>query len=74
MAMNDFGRNVEQRVGKELSQLGDRIAPQLEDAKRRLRSVNSEAARVIKEHPTACLLAALGLGYLIARVARRQSS
>jgi hypothetical protein len=74
MVMNDFGRNVEQSVGNSLGELGDRIAPQMEEAKRRLLSINSQATRIIKDQPAACLLAALGLGYLIARVARRQSS
>jgi hypothetical protein len=74
MTTNDFGRDVEETVRADMSALGERIGPQVEEAKRRLRSLNGEATRVIKEHPAACLLAALGLGYLIARLARRQSS
>ena len=75
MAMNDVGRSVEQQsLGTNLNDLGDRLGPQIEDAKRRLRSMNSQATQLIKDHPAACLLAALGLGYLVARIARRQQS
>jgi hypothetical protein len=72
--MDDLGRTVEESVGSKLSDLGDRLGPQIEEAKRRLRSVNSQATQVISDHPAACLLGALGLGYLIARIARRQNS
>lgn len=74
MSMNELGRNVEERVRTDLGDLGARIGPQIEEAKRRLRSINGQATRVISDHPAACLLGALGLGYLIARLARRQNS
>jgi hypothetical protein len=74
MAMNELGPSVQESVGTELRDLGARIGPQIEEAKRRLRSINSQATQVISDHPAACLLGALGLGYLIARLARRQSS
>jgi hypothetical protein len=72
--MDDVGRTVEQSMGSRLSDLSDRLGPQIEEARRRLRSVNSQATQVISDHPAVCLLGALGLGYLIARVARRQNS
>ena len=47
-----------------------RIRPQIEDAKRRLSRLNGEVTGFIKDHPAACLLGAVALGYLVARVAR----
>jgi hypothetical protein len=61
-------------VGENLNELGAQVLPQLEKARERLRSLDVQARDFIKEHPGACLLGALGLGYLIARVARRQRS
>jgi hypothetical protein len=53
--------------------VGDRFLPQIEDAKRRLGRLNGEVTGFIKDHPAACLLGAVALGYLVARVARRRS-
>jgi len=51
----------------------ERIRPQIEDAKRRLGRLNGEITGFIQEHPAACLLGAVALGYLVARVARSGS-
>ena len=56
-----------------LDGLGDRVRPQIEGAKRRLGEVNGQVTGFIKEHPVACLLGAVALGYLVARVARSAS-
>ena len=45
----------------------------IEELKERIQSINQQAKGFIKEHPGACLMAALGLGYLLARAARRRS-
>ena len=71
MDINQLGRTVEQGVGRNLEELGAQVGPQLERARTRLRSLDVQARELIKEHPAACLLGALGLGYLIARIARR---
>jgi hypothetical protein len=52
-------------------ELGDRVRPQLEDAKRRLSSLNDKAVDFIKENPGTCLVGALALGYIIGKIARR---
>lgn len=54
--------------------LGDRLQPQIEDAKRRMKDVNGKVSSFIQENPGICLLGAIALGYAIARVARRQRS
>jgi hypothetical protein len=74
MAFDEPGRSAENHLGKQLTELSERVGPQIDEARRRLRTLNSQATQVIKDHPTACLLGALGLGYLIARLARRESS
>jgi hypothetical protein len=59
---------------KSVTRLGERMRPQLEAARRRLGALNDQASRLIKEHTAACLLGAVAIGYLVARVARRQTS
>ena len=49
----------------------DRLRPRIEELKERLVSLNERTKELIKEHPAACLMGALGLGYLCARIARR---
>jgi len=56
-----------------IEDVGDRFHPQIEDAKRRLGRLNGEVTGFIKDHPAACLLGAVALGYLVARVARSRS-
>lgn len=50
-----------------------RIGPQIEDAKRRLGRLDGQITGFIREHPAACLLGAVALGYLVARIARSRS-
>jgi hypothetical protein len=53
--------------------IGDRLRPHIEEVKERLESLNDRAKGFIKEHPAACLVGALALGYLVARIASRRS-
>jgi hypothetical protein len=73
MNVNNLGKSLE-TVQKNLGQLGERVGPRIELAREQLRSLNDQATGFIKQHPAACLLGAVGLGYLIARVARRHNS
>ena len=56
-----------------MEDVGDHIRPRIEDAKRRLGRLNGQVTGFIKDHPAACLLGAVALGYLVARVARSRS-
>ena len=56
-----------------VNDVGDRIRPRIEDAKRRLVRLNDQVTDFIKDHPAACLVGAVALGYLVARVARSRS-
>ena len=51
----------------------DGLRQRIEELKERIESLNDRAKGFIKEHPAACLMGALGLGYVFARVARRRS-
>jgi len=60
-------------VGNSVEEIGERIRPRIEDAKRRLGEIDGRITGFIKDHPAACLLGAVALGYLVARVARSRS-
>jgi hypothetical protein len=44
----------------------------VEELKERLDEINERIKGFIRERPAACLLGALALGYLVARLARRE--
>jgi ElaB/YqjD/DUF883 family membrane-anchored ribosome-binding protein len=52
----------------------DRIRPTLDDVKDRLKSANDRVSAFVREHPAACVAGAVALGYLAARLARRERS
>jgi hypothetical protein len=59
-------------IKKTVDDLGQRVRPKIEQAKEKLGRINGRATGFIQDHPAACLLGALALGYLVARLARRQ--
>jgi hypothetical protein len=65
---------METAVGEEPQQGrdDDGLRPRIEELKERIVSLNDRATGFIKEHPVACLMGALGLGYLVARISRRR--
>ena len=56
-----------------VEKLGNRVRPQMEQVKRDVGRLNSRFTGFLQSHPAFCLMGALGLGYLVARVARNQS-
>jgi len=64
MEMTD---QIEQRA----REIGDRVRPQIEDARRKLESLNDQVTDYIKENPGKCVLGAVALGFLIGKIARR---
>jgi len=52
-------------------QIEERVRPQIEQAKRRLSELNSQASGYIKENPGKCVLGALAVGYIIGKIASR---
>jgi hypothetical protein len=55
------------------TEMRDEARAPIDEAKQRLRALNERAKSYIKEHPAACLMGALALGYVVARFARRRS-
>jgi hypothetical protein len=56
-----------------VDEVAGRLRPRLEDAKKQLGRLDGGLRAFVKDHPAACLLGAVALGYLVARVARRRS-
>jgi hypothetical protein len=52
--------------------LGSRVRPKIDEVKQRVGRINGQMTTFIQDHPIACLLGAVGMGYLVARLARRQ--
>jgi ElaB/YqjD/DUF883 family membrane-anchored ribosome-binding protein len=52
-------------------EIGERVRPQIDEAKKRLSSLNDKAIDYIKENPGTCLVGAVALGYLVGKIARR---
>jgi len=64
---------VQEEKSEQANETNDGLRPRIEELKERIVSLNDRAKGFIKEHPAACLMGALGLGYLFARIARRRS-
>jgi len=56
-----------------IDDLGDRVRPKIDEAKQKFERINGRMTSFIQDHPAACLLGAIALGYLVARVARHQT-
>ncbi len=61
-----------ERLEDTARELGERVRPQIENAKRRLESMNESMTDYIKENPGKCLMGALAVGYLIGKIASRR--
>ena len=60
------------RFKENVDSLSDRVRPKIEEAKQRIGRVNGRVRSFVQDHPVACLLGAVALGYLVARIARHQ--
>jgi hypothetical protein len=63
--------DVTREIEDTARELGERVRPQIEDAKRRLSSLNQQVTTYIKENPGKCVLGAIALGYIVGKIARR---
>ncbi len=59
-------------IKESIDNLSSRVRPKIEEAKQEIGRVNGRITSLIEKHPAACLLGALALGYLVARIARHQ--
>jgi ElaB/YqjD/DUF883 family membrane-anchored ribosome-binding protein len=58
--------------GERVAALEERIGPQLEQVRTTLEVWNQRALRVMRERPGTCLLCAVGIGFLVGRLASRR--
>jgi hypothetical protein len=63
--------DVTREIEDTAREIGERVRPQIEDAKKRLSSLNQQVTTYIKENPGKCVLGAIALGYIVGKIARR---
>ena len=61
-----------EKIEETAREIGARVRPQIDEAKRKLESMNTSAVSFIKENPGKCLVGAIALGYLIGKIASRR--
>jgi ElaB/YqjD/DUF883 family membrane-anchored ribosome-binding protein len=61
-----------EKIEETAREIGERVRPQIDEAKRKLESLNTSAVSFIKENPGKCLVGAVALGYLIGKIASRR--
>lgn len=71
---HDVTDKLKDDIQETLRDAAERVRPRLEEGKQRLESLDKRARAFINEHPAACVVGALALGYLVARLARRERS
>lgn len=60
-----------EQIEATVKQMGARVRPQIDQARRRLTSLNGDVTSYIKENPGRCLLGAIALGFVIGKIARK---
>ena len=61
-----------EKIEETARELGARVKPQIEEARRRMESLNTSAIAYIKENPAKCLIGAIAAGYIIGKIAGRR--
>jgi len=61
-----------EKIEETAREIGARVRPQIDEAKRKLETLNTSAVSFIKENPGKCLVGAIALGYLVGKIASRR--
>jgi ElaB/YqjD/DUF883 family membrane-anchored ribosome-binding protein len=61
-----------EKIEETAREIGARVRPQIDEAKRRLTGYNDSAISYIKENPGKCLVGAVAIGFLIGKLASRR--
>jgi ElaB/YqjD/DUF883 family membrane-anchored ribosome-binding protein len=61
-----------EKIEETARELGARVRPQIEEAKRRFTSMSDSASTYIKANPGKCLVGAIAVGFLIGKIASRR--
>jgi len=59
-------------IGQTMRDLEERLSPKIEEAKEQLAQVNTRLKGFIRENPGTTLLCAVGVGYVIGKLASRR--
>jgi ElaB/YqjD/DUF883 family membrane-anchored ribosome-binding protein len=59
-----------EQIEATVREVGARVRPQVDEARRRLSSANDTVTSYIKENPGRCLLGAIAVGFIIGKIAR----
>jgi hypothetical protein len=59
-----------EQIEATVRQVGDRVRPQIDEARKRLTTLNKDVTGYVKENPGRCLLGALAIGFVIGKIAR----
>jgi hypothetical protein len=68
---NEGHRMDTNQIGSSVRNMEERVEEQVKDVSRRMQTAAEKIVDLAKENPALSLAAAFGLGYLIARLARR---
>jgi len=60
------------KIEETAREIGARVRPQIEEARKRMTSMNDSAIEFIKENPGKCVVGAIAVGYLIGKIAGRR--
>jgi ElaB/YqjD/DUF883 family membrane-anchored ribosome-binding protein len=61
-----------EKIEETAREIGARVRPQIEEARRRMSSMNESATAYIKANPGKCLVGAIAVGFLIGKLASRR--
>ncbi|MBN1209319.1 MAG: hypothetical protein JXB05_30995 [Myxococcaceae bacterium] len=61
-----------QQIQDRARELQERIAPQIDEARRNLVDLNTRVVSFIRANPGTCLLGALAVGFLVGKIASRR--
>ena len=61
-----------EKIEETAREIGERVRPQIEEAKRKISSLNESATAYIKANPGKCLIGAIAVGYLVGKIASRR--
>ena len=61
-----------EKIEETAREIGARVRPQIDEARKKLESMNTSAIAFIKENPGKCLVGAVALGFLVGKIASRR--
>jgi len=61
-----------EKIEETAREIGARVRPQIDEARKKLESMNTSAIEFIKENTGKCLVGAVALGFLVGKIASRR--